>query len=345
MKTTKNILILGSGGNAGINFVKSLQHEQKTNPKTSIWNLFGTDTDEYFINLACCPSFIINRSTKEKQIDDLINEHNIHFIHAQPDAEVQFILSNPKYKDLIFPHTLDKWKVFGNKLHCQLIWKQDLNLGFQVAGFANFKKEDFYKFTQKTGKAWVRASTGAGSKAALPVTTYEQAANWIEYWVENKKMNYEDFVISEFLPGREFAVQTFWVNGVLVHSQARERLKYVFQNIMPSGQSSTPSLARTVNEQRVYDTATASILAIDKTPHGIYCVDIKANAHDALIPTEVNYGRFFTTSIFFSMLGVNTPAEYTNYFFTKKYNVKINTIEPDYYCIRGLDCVPVIKKF
>ena len=43
-------------------------------------------------------------------------------------------------------------------------------------------------------------------------------------------------------------------------------------------------------------------------PHGVFCVDMKENRQDRLCVTEINAGRFFTTSNFFAEAGCNMPA-------------------------------------
>ena len=149
-------------------------------------------------------------------------------------------------------------------------------------------------------------------------------------------------MVSEYLPGAEYAVQTFWVEGQLVHSQARERVVHFFANVMPSEQSSTPAVARTVSEPDVYETAYKAIKAFEPDPHGIYCVDLRRNHEGLPFPTEINYGRFFTTSDFFATLGVNTPAAYIDYMTTGYWASLIETLTDDIYWLRGLDREPFL---
>ena len=128
---------------------------------------------------------------------------------------------------------------------------------------------------QASGKSWIRKSKGAGSTGALPITSFEDAENWVNYWVKNKNAYENEFIVSEFLPGEEYATQIMFWNGELIHLQARERVEYFFANQMISGQSSTPSISRTVIDDSLENIAIKSILAIEDKPHGIYCVDLK----------------------------------------------------------------------
>jgi hypothetical protein len=139
------------------------------------------------------------------------------------------------------------------------------------------------------------------------VRSGRQADAWIRWWIEERGMNASQFMASEMLPGREFAYQSVWQDGTLIAGQARERVEYLYGHLTPSGQTSTPSVARTVDEPTVDDLAMRSILALDPKPRGAYCVDIKESANGTPNVTEINAGRFFTTSNFFAAAGLNMP--------------------------------------
>jgi hypothetical protein len=156
----------------------------------------------------------------------------------------------------------------------------------------------------------VRAVRGAGARASLPVSSPDQATAWVRYWMETHGLRISDFMVSEFLPGREFAFQSVWRDGVLVTSAARERLEYVFGHLMPSGQSSSPSVARTIHRDDVNELASGAVLAADPSATGVFCVDLKEDESGRPLITEINAGRFFTTSNFLAEAGANMPYEY-----------------------------------
>ena len=198
----------------------------------------------------------------------------------------------------------------------------------------------------RQAKVWVRAIRGAGSRAALPVETAAQAVAWIRYWCETRGLKPTDFMLAEYLPGREFAFQSLWHEGQLVTSMARERCEYLFGNQMPSGQSSTPSLARTVHREDVNRIATQAVRAVDALPHGVYCVDLKENTLGQPCVTEINLGRFFTTSDFFSHAGCNMPAYYVQLAFGEPLPelLPYNVLDPDLYWVRGVDRAPKLLR-
>lgn len=340
------ILLLGAGGNAGINFTKCLKMS------TSEISVVGIDINKFYLDSsnADFKEFLHPDKDKLAQIKRICEKHHIDMIHAQPDPEVRWLLEHKEdFPNIIFDHDLEMLNKFSDKLYCQKKW----NLITPVESYSFLEccldPTLFVKMRERgSGKVWIRAKSGAGSKAALPVTTFQQAENWVNYWEEARGMLESEFMMTEFLPGKEYAVQMFYHKGKLIHSQARQRLIYFFGALMPSGQTSTPAVAKVVSEQRVYDVAEAAVRLIDPNPHGIYCLDMKENSNSQLVPTEVNYGRFFTTSDFFAKAGVNTPEEYVFSFVLRENyvpSVMKDYINPHYYWIRGLDKEPKLIKY
>jgi carbamoyl-phosphate synthase large subunit len=69
-------------------------------------------------------------------------------------------------------------------------------------------------------------------------------------------------------------------------------------------------VARTVRRADVNQAAEAAVRAVSARPHGVYCVDLKTDGRGRPLVTEINIGRFFTTSNFFAHAGLNMPAMY-----------------------------------
>jgi len=174
----------------------------------------------------------------------------------------------------------------------------------------------------------------------LPVDSFYQADAWINYWQHFKGLDYPDFMVSEFLPGHEYAWQSLWYNGELVCAQARERIEYIFGNLTPSGQTSSPSVAKTVNRDDINEIGEAAVKAVSDRPRGVYCVDMKEGADGVPKVTEINIGRFFTTSNFFAHAGLNMPAMYLELGLTSKLSEKpkqLNALPDDLYWVRMID--------
>lgn len=339
----KRILVTGAGGNACQSFVHSLRMSGEP------FHIVGMDNSP--IHMECSDlqgRYLVPRCSDPGYVDAvnrIIKEEKIDFLHPQPDAEVAMISANrDKFACPVYLPNPNVIQV----CHDKTITNQKLRdfsvpvpRSIQISNYQDLGQK-FFDIKRESDVVWVRAVAGAGSKAALPVKTYEQAANWIRYWEEMKGLGPQNFMVAEFLPGREFAFQSLWNKAELVTSMARERLEYVFASLMVSGQSSSPSIARTVHRDDVNTIAMNAIRALDPAPHGVYCVDIKENSRGIPCVTEINIGRFFTTSNFFSAAGLNMPYMYMKLAFGEKVAElpKVNPLPADLYWVRGIDRVP-----
>lgn len=337
----KSVLVLGAGGNAGRNSVKCF--------KKAGYTVVGVDQDPYRLELSNADHKYLDISgSKDALLWEIVEKHNVGFLHPQPDGEVRWLSTAARdFRELgltINHHSLD---CFANKQLCQKVWNQYMHLDFRSipakVGLAD--AAEFAGLQRNDKRVWLRAKRGAGSRAALPVYTQEQASEWINYWHDKAGLTTADFYMQEFLPGREFAVQFFFARGALVGVQGRERLRAFFSNVMPSGQSSTPEVAKISNDSAVIKQALRAITHFDQIPHGIYGVDLKESYRGHLVPTEVNYGRFYTTVDFFEACGVNFPAMAARWHLERFYNYEISSIQDEsLHWIRGLDTEGVLKR-
>lgn len=339
----KRILVTGAGGSAASNYIQSLRH----NPKKEKFYIVGVDKKKYHIELANVdkryllpgiddPSYI-------SKLNKIIATEKIDLVHPQPDVEVDFLARHTKdvkAKMLLpKPETID---LCQNKMQLtDLLKKNNLNVpeAYYLESEKDLKKA-LKKLLKTNEKVWLRAIRGAGSRAALPVKNVDHAKMWVDYWRIMKGLNYGDFMVSEFLPGAEYAFQSFWIDGKIIMSQTRERVEYIFGNLTPSGQSSSPSVAVTVHNDAVNKLAHDAIKLADKKATGIFCADIKTNKNGEVCLIEINAGRFFTTSNFFSEAGLNVPYYYTKYALGEpvKHNLKpYNNIPAGWYWVRMID--------
>ena len=336
----KNILLIGCGGSAGYNFVESLRLSGEK------YTIIGTDINREHLELSNCDiKYLVPRNTEKNYIETInkiIKNEKIDFVHIQPDIEVAFWSKNrEKLNSKYNLPSKEAIELCHNKLKFNKALNDNgINVPESYGVDNKFDlRNKFDLLKKRNSKIWVRAIRGAGSRASLPVTNIKHAEMWIDYWITEKKLNYDDFMIAEYLPGKEYAFQSIWDNGTLVTSQARERKEYVFGNIMPSGQSSSPSVAMTVHNKKVNDIAVKAILASDKKPNGIYCVDMKENISGEPAITEINIGRFFTTNDFFSVAGNNMPDYYVKLALNEKIPVlkQFDSIKKNLYWLRIID--------
>lgn len=348
-KQIKKIMVMGAGGTAGINFIECLRMSQEKYYIVACdinkWHLKMPDADaRYIVPYSLEPEYI-------DAINEIAEKEQAHFIHAQPDMEVEVLSENRKrLKPIYFLPSKRTVRICRDKMTTnEVLAKKGIpaplsNRINRVEDLKDIMKTIKEKSLQE--KVWLRAIKGAGSKAALPVKSYRQAKEWIHYWRSTKRLESKDFMVSEFLPNREFAFQSIWLNGDLIVSQARERVEYLMGNLFPSGQSSSPSVAITVHNETVNQVAVNAIKAIDDKASGIFCIDIKENAFGVPCITEINCGRFFTTANFFAKMGCNMPDYYIKLGFGEKINSlsKTNALPKNYVWIRSVDMSPLLIK-
>jgi carbamoyl-phosphate synthase large subunit len=336
----KRVLVTGAGGSAGSNFVHSLRLAEEP------FFVVGTDTRKYHLELADVDArYLVPRADDSAYLDELravVEQEQVELVHPQPDPEV-LTLSQHRHElgartYLPAPETVTLCQ--DKAASVAAIAAAGLAVPRALAADSEESLRDATAaILREHERAWVRARRGAGGRASLPVRSAEQAVDWGRYWVEARGLAFADFMVSEFLPGREFAFQSLWRDGELVVSQARERVDYLFGHVAPSGQTSTPSVARTVHRDDVNELAVASVRAVDRQATGVFCVDLKEDREGRPLVTEINAGRFFTTSNFLAAAGANMPYYYVKLALDEPLAdlPKVNAVEPDLYWVRMVD--------
>lgn len=305
------IMLTGAGGAASSNFRNALD-------LTGNYEYVGVDTSPEFLELSGIKTtYVVPPSDHPEFIPRLLEiaeTEAVDLIHPQPDPDV-YALSHhqdlfPKKTFLPDPSVI---RLCQNKIdtHRQLKFHRvDIPFAWDLENLDGTSPKDILEEWFKNWPiGWLRAKKGAGSKASLPISSVLQGLGWLEYWA-GKNLSAEDFMISEFLPGKEYAYQSVWFNGELVTGQLRERVEYLNGGLMPSGQSSSPSIAVTVSDETIEKTARDAVQAVSPQPHGVFCVDLKRDVGKNACVTEINAGRFFTTSNFFAHAGLNMPDLY-----------------------------------
>lgn len=336
----KKILVTGAGGSAAANFINSLRIAKEK------FFIVGIDTNHFHLELADVNKrYLVPPYTDPgyiKSLNRIIEKESIDFVHPQPDPEVLFLSRNrEKINAKLFLPSKETVELCQNKMGLiDFYAKNDIPVGESY--LINNKRELVHavkELLKSHDKVWVRAIRGAGSKGSIPVNNTYHAKAWIDYWDRMKGVGYGDFMVSEFLPGKEYAFQSIWKDGNLITSQARERIEYVFGNLTISGQTSSPSVARSIHRDDINKIVTKAIIALDPKATGVFCVDLKENKNGIPCIMEINAGRFFTTSNFFAVAGCNMPYYYVRLAFDEKLPKikKYNAIAENLYWIRMID--------
>jgi len=339
----KRILCTGAGGPAGINFTESL----RVAPEKVF--LVGTEANEYFQHLASTDvKYQVPRAKERGYIDELneiIRREKVEFLHAQPDVEVEAVSENrEKIEADVFLPSKKTVRACQDKLESARLWKIKKVPVAKTLEVRDIKDVE-HAFEELGTPIWVRARHGAGGKGSTPADNIETAISWLRYW-KSRAVTWE-FIAQEQLPGRNIAFHSLWKNGELVTSMTRERLEYIYPYLAPSGIMGTPAVQRTVHDETVNKVGTDAVLAIDPSFTGIASVDLKENAEGIPCVTEINPGRMFTTSFFFSYASkvlrndycANIPYLYTRLAFkeTVPNMPKYNILPAEVYWIRHMD--------
>lgn len=343
----RTVLLLGCDGPAGRNYARCLRMYFGDQIK-----IIGTGYNKYqlqslkhgdlFDKIIC---FDEDQSFAKKAVDvsNIVLKYGVDFIHAQPEEEVEFLCISrveglSTIQEKTFGKSFAERDFYKDKMRVQKILGQNVD---KVSSVMNLREI----FSSPTGY-WVRADIGAGSKYGMLCKSIDEISLWAEFLLHQKGVSYDELIVSPYLPGSEYAVQIFAIDGTIIHANQRERVEHHFAKQMISGQSSTPSVAVTRDYQDVYLAAFEAIHTVSDDigckPNGIYGVDLRRDQFGEPVVTEVNYGRYFTTSNFFATFGANTPAAEIEFFVDKKIpDKKINSIRDGIYWVRSLDDEPV----
>jgi hypothetical protein len=283
------VLLLGAGGSAAANVLDALRGAGRP------YRVVGADASHINLHLSRADVRLVVPRAGDRGYGDAIvaavDDHGCDMVHAQPDPDVRALGAiRERIPAATYLPAQEALEVAADKL---VFVDRMRRAGVAVPDSAAYASlADVAPVTDKLlaehERVWIRARFGAGARASLPVRSGSQAEAWVRWWVDERGLAASDFMASEFLP-------------------ARERLEYLYGHLTPSGQTSTPAVARTVREPAVDDLALAAIGALDPLPRGVYCVDVKESAEGEPKVTEINAGRFFTTSNFLAAAGLNMP--------------------------------------
>lgn len=162
-------------------------------------------------------------------------------------------------------------------------------------------------FNQIGNPLWLRLAEGSGGKGALLVNNLRQATNWMEYW---KEMFDEkgQWIIQEYLPGRNYNWISLWINGGMIASSLMERSGYLMARSSISGVSGQISSARIIKNQAIerFCLEAIDILVSGKNHIGIFSIDLKEDDEGKPKITEIEC-RFTGRPLLHAMAGLNLP--------------------------------------
>jgi glutathione synthase/RimK-type ligase-like ATP-grasp enzyme len=306
------VMVTGSGGLAGVNFVRALR------ASSTAYYIVGTDFNMYHLLYPEVDARYLTPRHSDKsfipRIVELAKKEKVVFLHPQPSSEAYVISSKrERVPCKIFLPPASVMRVGQDKLLSERRLKA---AGIPVAKTAPIKnKADIPDaFSELGNPLWARARHGAGGRLSLLCGDATEARLWIELWVKRGGVGFDEFILQEYLPGRNIAWDSIWKDGRLVTSYSRERLEYPFKHVSPSGITGTPSVSRIIHDPRLNEVCRRAVKAIDGKPDGAYSVDVKESASGSPCITEVDSGKFHSTMPLWGYIAVKHLGlpEYAN---------------------------------
>ncbi|MHA1357043.1 MAG: ATP-grasp domain-containing protein [Candidatus Helarchaeota archaeon] len=295
----KRILVTGSGGVAGVNFVRAI----RISPEKFF--IAGTDFNIYYLNF---PEIDLRFQTPRhtdptfiQKVGKIMRHHQLEFLHPQPESEAYVISSHrDEIPAVIFLPQPKIYEIGQDKASTANIMKKS-KVPVPKTYILNNEDTITEAFAEIDSiPLWLRARKGAGGKMSLSCNSPEEAIMWCKIWLSKGIAQWTDFIIQEYLPGRNYAWDSLWFEGKLITSYSRERLQYIYKNVSPSGITGTPTIARTIHNDKVNKISEDAVKAIDSQPHGFYCVDLKEDINGIPNICEINVGKFHTTGSLWS---------------------------------------------
>lgn len=298
MDSLTNVLVTGTGGIGGINFVRALRLAEKQN--STKFFLVCTDHNPHYLQFPQADiRFVSPRHDDPDFVPTLlkiIKKYAIRFLHPHPSSEARVVSENSSsFKNEKVGTYLPKPKsIMPDKLEMHsALSKQKVPVPRTMS--LNSLNDIDAAFSEIGHPLWIRAKHGAGGRLGLRVDTLEQARHWVTLNTLQNRAAIGDFILQEYLPGRDLAFDSLWFKGKLITSYARERLEYVLKSVSLSGITGTPTIAKTIRNQELNRVGVAAIKALDSEPHGFFSVDAKEDAAGKPVITEVD-GKWHTTA-------------------------------------------------
>jgi len=344
-----NILVTGAGGGGSNNLIHSLR-------KMSFpVEIIGTNASEFWLARSTADkNYLIPwAGSGEKYLEALnyvIRQCDVGLIIPNNDNEAVAVSeSRDSVETRTFLPSPKSVRTFRDKfaLH-EALERIGVRTARTVVVEDLSRLPEYFEKIGSPRKVWVRQRRASGSRGSLPVSKPEEAEFWIRYWNSYRGVAVDEFTVSEFLPGRDFACQSIWNQGELVIAKTCERIEYLFGENMPAGTSSSPRVGRLCVDERVNDICQRAIGGIDPSATGVFAMDLKEDEDGNPCVTEINNGRFFMITPVFNLVGRHNMAEiYVKLALNEGYEVEpserfTDVGEETIYLLRSVDHEPII---
>lgn len=348
----KRILVTGVGGPTPRSFVRSVKwfggdFKDKfefvgvdSNPQA-----YGLYDKELFRS-----SFVVPRANQNDYwdvINWIINDQEIDGAIILPEVEVlEWAKNQDRLGKQIKVHLPDF------RLANELVNKHSLHAHLKDTDFVpkffriNPKHYSYSDIVNAVGNVfWVRSTEGSSGLGSLKIESESMLNQWISI---NPLV--EEFIATEYLPGRNMACKLLYFGGRLLSTACAERVNYIMAKVAPSGITGNTSFGRLLNEPGLVENSINVMEQLSKAMgtglNGIFTVDFKEDAQGSPKITEINIRHVAFTSSF-AAGGANLPLDTLKEMFHKN-SAGSETVHysfPDKLIfLRDVDGYPIVMK-
>jgi carbamoyl-phosphate synthase large subunit len=235
----------------------------------------------------------------QNQVQKIISSESIDLAIVVPEKEVLFWAQNNFEIPVTLPPPLfSKLAVNKRKLY-ECLANTGLVPAFKVCSRDDLLTSDSDLSTRFDFPCWIRDyATGSDSgKGALMVNKPDEIRAWVTL-----NPNIDAFMVSAFLPGRNFAQCLLYDRGRLLKHCSYERLEYLMKDVAPSGVTGNISRGRLVNERQVLKNAMAAVEEVSRhcgeKANGLLTVDLREDQLGNPLVTEINIRHTAATSAY-----------------------------------------------
>jgi hypothetical protein len=300
MKNKIRILVTGACGVTSRSVVRSLMVSTIFKEKcefigTDICNLWYGVHEKLYEKVYRVPMYddptyrdTINSILLKEKIDlaIIIPEPEVLYWSEYP-FDVKFMKIPPKFAKIV----LSKKNLYEELIDTDLIPKYQIIKKELIVENPNNVKLEY--------PCWIRDySEGTTSgKGSFKPQNIEELNAWL---IINPQI--DNFMLSEYLPGRNFACFLLYNNGSLLKYGVAERIDYIMSKVSVSGITGNTSKGKLLNDANVFSIAKSSVdIIVSKTKetmNGLIVVDLKENSSGQPLVTEINIRHVAFTSSF-----------------------------------------------
>ena len=351
MSQRLNILITGVGGPTPRSFARAIK--EIGNYKT--YRLIATDIHPFAIGLyqhsLFDKGYITPRSSHNKYwevIEDIIQKEEIDIAVILPEQEVLAWSERQKFGTLPCKALIPPKEAVDKMLDKGILTASLQDSGLvPVSVIIDVTDPDLKNNTESklTYPYWIRSATGSSGLGSFKIENFQDLERWIS--INN---GIDNFIASEYLPGRNLACKMLYYKGKLMRAACGERIQYIMAKVSPSGITGNTSFGRLLNDEKVFIKAREAMdIMFEKTgaeKHGFYTVDLKEDSAGIPFITEINVRHVAFTQCF-AMGGANLCEDTIRLLdedLTFNTDFTLYTFEEGLLFLRDVDERPILMK-